>query len=126
VVTVAGAIFGAQLKNTKQEHDKRKVIEAAAEELATTAFSTPSLQLQKQKAESVTAGQSLKPSAAQRSHYTVDVAKQIALLEDRKALLNRQRLTLEGKIVKLKERRVKKAQMEARRAGGIGGINEQR
>jgi len=61
------------------------------------------------------AGTTTLTERARSSPYSVDVARQIALLEDRRAILNRQRLTLEAKILMLKERQTRKAQMNARR-----------
>ncbi|KAJ9658226.1 hypothetical protein H2198_003799 [Neophaeococcomyces mojaviensis] len=122
VVTVAGAIFGAQIKNVKQESEKRRQIEAAAEELSAAPAAATVLQLQDRPTPSADE-QTLQPQYSQNQHtpYTVDTARQISLLEDRKALLKRQRMNLERKIEKLKERKARKEEMEARRAGGVKG-----
>lgn len=127
VLVASCAILGAQLKSTKQEVDERKKIADAAQGLlaepekfaqkelessATPVLSTPG-KLQA----STTPQNSTQINGAISRQRSLEIAKQIALLEDRKALLDRQRRTFEAKIEMLRERRAKKEEMEARRAG---------
>ncbi|KAK5319191.1 hypothetical protein LTR70_005092 [Exophiala xenobiotica] len=101
VFTVACTFVGARLKEFKQESDRMKEIEAAARKL-----SSGSAIEDKQSSQAVS---EVGPRPEQNN------AQAIALLEDRRAILNRQKLTLEAKILMLKERQARKAQMDARR-----------
>lgn len=121
VITVAGAILGAQLKSTKQEHDRRKDIETAAQELAVTSNVTANTLQPDVNQKELPDSPTSRPRYKSESPYTIDVARQIALLENRKSLLNRQRATLEVKIEKIRERRIRKEQMDARRANEARG-----
>ncbi|KAK5092776.1 hypothetical protein LTR24_004816 [Lithohypha guttulata] len=123
VFTVACTFVGARLKEFKQESDRMKEIEAAARKLSSgsaiedkqssQAVSEVGPRPEQNNAQAV--GTTTLTERARISPYSVDVARQIALLEDRRAILNRQKLTLEAKILMLKERQARKAQMDARR-----------
>lgn len=131
VLVAASALLGAQIKSVKQETDRAKQLDASAREAVTGTDSVveddaqnalPALQDRTYtQAES---GQDIAgpiTRSAKGSPYSVDVARQVALLEDRKALLNREKTNLEAKIEMLRERRARKEEMEARRAGS--GLN---
>ena len=125
VVVVCCTLIGSQLKTSKQEKDKLREIERAAEELALDSApaekptllheelqaATPALPAQKSHAGDAIA----RPTHG--SQLSLDITKQIALLEDRKAILNRQRGNIEAKIDMLRDRRARKEEMEARRSG---------
>lgn len=87
------------------------------EELNSQAVPTTAIQQEQDTKQNTTQAVGGRAAAAQSrsSPYSLEVAKQIALLEDRKALLNRQKITLEAKIQTLRERQARKAQMDARR-----------
>lgn len=121
VVVVAGSILGARLKETRQEYARRKELDEAAKRLAE---STVAGELK-----AVPSGVTTTTGERDDTHaiastlgavprgraYDVDVARQITLLEDRKALLNRQKGIVEQKIVRLRERTARRQEMEARR-----------
>jgi len=123
VFTVACTFVGARLKEFKQESDRMKGIEAAARELGSGSMiedkqgsqTVSEISLQPEQTSTHSASTTTLIESAPSSPYSVDVARQIALLEDRRATLNRQKLTLEAKILMLKERQAAKARMDARR-----------
>lgn len=127
VLVAASAILGAQIKSVKQETDKARQLDASARQAVTGAGSPNEDAMSKvspaaQDITQIQAGggqDTVKPRtrSATGSPYSVDVARQITLLEDRKALLNREKTNIEAKIEVLRERRARKAEMEARRAG---------
>lgn len=114
---VAGSILGARLKETWQEYGKRQELEEAARRLAEStatagAKTLESTALRNKPNEPISVAQAV---SQQSPAYSVDIARQITLLEDRKAILNRQKINLEQKIQRLRERKVRKEEMEARR-----------
>lgn len=127
VFTVACTFLGARLKEFKQESDRMEGIEAAAKELRAGVVVGEEQILQTEPADSrrleevekqnntETVGMSPLAESTQNSPYSIDIARQVALLEDRKALLNRHKMTLESKIQMLRERQARKAEIDARR-----------
>lgn len=126
IVVVAGTILGARLKETKQQLARRQELEEAARKLAESSAAdgvkeddlglVASTAVQAGKIEAAAE----QPSPVQRgAGYNVDVARQITLLEDRKALLNRQKNNIEQKIQRLRERTARREEMEARRPSSI-------
>lgn len=115
VVTIAGTLLGARLKESWQEYSRIKELEEAAKKLAEstppsiTTNEPATLEAEDSQSEQ-TKGTDVPQSVTQQSKsaYSVDVARQIALLEDRKAILNRQKLNLEQKIQRLRARQAKK------------------
>lgn len=120
VVVVAGSILGARIKESRQEYAKLQEIEEAAKRLAeaTAAAAVAGTKIQEsttpqnKPSEPISVTQAV---AQQSPVYNVDIARQITLLEDRKAILNRQKANYEQKIQRLRERQVRKQEMEARR-----------
>lgn len=127
VIVVAGSILGARLKETRQEFSRRKELEEAARKLAesTTVGNVKEDSLATVAQSNVQAGKieaaaALPTITIQKSAgYDVDIARQITLLEDRKALLNRQRNNIEQKIQRLRERTARREAMEARRPSSV-------
>lgn len=124
---VAGSILGARLKETRQEFARRKELEEAARKLAESTvvgenkddalgITAPTI-VQDRKNEVTDA--SLPAMIPKGAGYGVDVARQITLLEDRKALLNRQKNNIEQKIRRLRERTARREEMEARRPSSV-------
>lgn len=120
---VAGSIGGARLKEIRQEYARRSELEEAARKLAESAVITGNAKEESLTATVASAVQASRTEAANTSPatvqksvgYDVDVARQITLLEDRKALLNRQRNAIEQKIQRLRERTARREEMESRR-----------
>lgn len=127
VVVVAGSIGGARLKEIRQEYARRSELEEAARKLAESAVITGDAKEESLTATVASAVQASRTEAANTSPatvqksvgYDVDVARQITLLEDRKALLNRQRNTIEQKIQRLRERTARRQEMESRRPQSV-------
>lgn len=112
-ILVTGSIFGAQLKEARQEQRRRDEIEVAAQgvlqESAPTDQNVP-----------VVAGAAAPQGVARSSDsapskQAMDIARQIALLEDRKALVLREKKRFEDKIHMLQERQAQQAEEAARR-----------
>lgn len=121
IVVVAGSILGARLKETRQEFGRRKELEEAARRLAEPTVTSGGTDESKTQASNVMHSNESELSSISQAAvlkgavYDVDVARQIAVLEDRKALLNRQKTNVEQKIARLRERTARREEMEARR-----------
>ena len=132
VLVVAFTFVGARLKEMKQERDRLEGIEAAARELAAGAQNTgipvsqivsvADAQLERSGEQTNIQGVSTPAAVDQtrNSPYSIDIARQIALLEDRKTTLNRQKMSFEAKIQMLRERQARRAERDARRLQGNG------
>lgn len=117
VGVVCCALFGAQLKTTIQEIYASKKITDTASDYMKEAGTVPPAELREtsQQIPSEVQQPHQSQAAKQSRGIAFEVARRIASLEDRKALLNRQKQTLEAKIEMLRERRAKKVELEALR-----------
>lgn len=100
------AYLGAKVKGFKQAWDFNKEVEhnISASEETTQKFLPAVVTENELSTQSDEALAKHAQSHPKRSPYELDIAKQVAVLEDRKALLVRQRRTYEDKIRRIEER----------------------
>lgn len=105
IIAGAGAILGAQLKTTRQEHRKHENLIAQAQATIDSALENPPSPAETTK-DKISEPKQIK---------TPDVAHQIALLENRRSELMRQKIGIEQKIQHLHERKRRNEGIEAKR-----------
>lgn len=121
VIVIAATIFGAQLREVAQQWRRRRDIQNAADQQVLEASVTeeadnPAIAVP---ASPVLGATSASVVEARKNLIQADreILRQVALLEDRRSMLNRQKREIQTKIGRIEERQARKAEMEARRAG---------
>ena len=122
IVAVASSLFGAQIKTSMQEYRWRERVKKEAAEASLKVTDSLSKEPTDGTSMLLTAGTPIDKAAPptmldNRIQSDQEIARQVAFLEDRRALLIRQRGQILGKFERLRERQARQTGVEERRAG---------